>query len=80
MYVDKDFKGERVVYNADTPKFGKYNDKFTSLRVGPNTTAVLWSDSEFKGKNKVLFGDVPHVGSDFNDKVLICWCLALMPR
>lgn len=30
---------------------------------------ILFADAGFKGKNKVINGEVSHIGSDFNDKV-----------
>ena len=55
-------------YANDTASFGKFNDQISSVRVGPSTTAGLFSDGDYKGNMKVLTGDVNYVGSDFNDK------------
>lgn len=44
------------------------NDKVSSVRCGPGVQCEIYVDAEYQGKSKVFSGDVPFVGSDFNDK------------
>jgi len=71
LYSGHDFKGRSVTLHKEAVNFEQFgfNDKVSSLRLGPGTSVILFADKHHKGKAREYNVDTPVLG-DFEDKPL----------
>ena len=80
LYSDANYKGPNKQFfennvsdlstyqiNDFTPEESRLNDKTSSLQVSSNCKVTLYEHSNYQGRSKTFWGDVPYVGDDFND-------------
>ncbi|MDJ0654881.1 MAG: metallophosphoesterase [Xanthomonadales bacterium] len=76
FFQDENFGGTRWSWFCGEPEppFSAWNDEITSIKVPPGYRVSTFNNSQFGGTRKDFVGNVPNVGSDFND-VISSWKL-----
>lgn len=70
VYTKKDYEGEEYCTSRSVPNLADYdlNDKISSLSVRGNATAVLYKNSDYRGKSIEYTGDVSRVGGGMDNQ------------
>ena len=71
LYKHVNYGGGKKVYSTNKPSIGaEFNDKFSSIKVGPGTEVILFEHNNYNGRKMILTSnDSNFVDDDFNDIV-----------
>ena len=57
--------GGEVLWNVGH----RFNDEISSIRVFGRARVVVFEHANFRGANRIYYGDVPNLYRDFNDRI-----------